>query len=116
MSATYNFRCLRPQHTNVYDDHVLASDYAALEQENKTLHEQVAFLQSREVCTLPHEDVETCGYCQRERLRDALLKARDTFRDFERVNRVLGRSDMATAAGIAREALDEALSSRETCE
>lgn len=47
--------------------------------ENKDLHERVAFLESREVCTRPHKDVETCGYCQRdtlaaenERLRAAL--------------------------------------------
>ena len=51
--------------------------------ENKDLHERVAFLESREVCTRPHKDVETCGYCQRdtlaaenERLR-AMLNAAD---------------------------------------
>ena len=36
--------------------------------ENKDLHERVAFLESREVCTRPHKDVETCGYCQRDTL------------------------------------------------
>lgn len=44
-----------------------------------------------------------------QRLREALEKARDTFRDFERVNRAIGRAEQATAAGIAREACDEAL-------
>lgn len=32
------------------------------------LKEQVAAPQSREVCTVAHEDVETCGYCQRDAL------------------------------------------------
>jgi hypothetical protein len=35
----------------------------------KDLLEQLAAAQSREVCTVAHENVETCGYCQ----RDALL-------------------------------------------
>ena len=35
------------------------------------LHEHCAALESREVCTVAHENVETCGYCQ----RDALLAA-----------------------------------------
>ena len=37
----------------------------------KDLMEQLAFAQSREVCTVAHETVDTCGYCQ----RDALLTA-----------------------------------------
>lgn len=32
------------------------------------MHEQIAALQSREVCTVAHEDVDTCGYCQRDAL------------------------------------------------
>jgi hypothetical protein len=28
----------------------------------------VAALESREVCTVAHENVETCGYCQRDAL------------------------------------------------
>lgn len=44
---------------------------ADLRAENADLHEQVAALQSREVCNSPHENVEECGYCQRDR---ALLR------------------------------------------
>lgn len=32
----------------------------------KDLREQVAALESREVCTRPHENVEVCGFCQRD--------------------------------------------------
>ena len=31
--------------------------------------EEIASLESREVCTYPHDNVEECGYCQRDRLR-----------------------------------------------
>jgi polyhydroxyalkanoate synthesis regulator phasin len=48
---------------------------SALRAENLALHEQVAALESREVCTVAHEDVWTCGYCQRDRLRSALERA-----------------------------------------
>ena len=40
-----------------------------LEIENAKLHEQIAALESREVCTTQHENVEECGYCQRDRLQ-----------------------------------------------
>jgi hypothetical protein len=36
------------------------------------LQEQVAALESREVCTIAHQNVETCGYCQRDELRKQL--------------------------------------------
>ena len=36
------------------------------------LKEKVAFLESREVCAAAHENVETCGYCQRDKLAEAL--------------------------------------------
>lgn len=44
----------------------------AMHQENKELHEQVAVLQSKEVCTAPHDDsiIDGCPYCRLE----ALLK------------------------------------------
>jgi hypothetical protein len=32
------------------------------------LEEKCAFLESREVCAAAHENVETCGYCQRDKL------------------------------------------------
>lgn len=41
------------------------------------LREQVAALESREVCTVAHDNVETCGYCQRDALRDALSRIED---------------------------------------
>jgi hypothetical protein len=43
-----------------------ADEIDRLTRENVDLHEQVALLQSREVCTVAHDDVETCGYCQRD--------------------------------------------------
>ena len=39
------------------------------EAEILALREQVAALESREVCAVAHADVETCGYCQRDDLR-----------------------------------------------
>ena len=44
--------------------------------EGAKLHEQVAALESREVCTAPHENVEECGYCQRDRLQAECEKLR----------------------------------------
>lgn len=58
---------------------VAASDYDALAADFLALKEYCAALESREVCTVAHEDVETCGYCQ----RDALSK------DAERYHRVM---------------------------
>ena len=50
----------------------------ALTAENLSLREQVAALESREVCTVAHENVETCGYCQRDALtaENAALRSR----------------------------------------
>lgn len=47
----------------------------AMHQENKELHEQVAVLQSKEVCIEPHEDsiIDGCPYCRLE----ALLKRQE---------------------------------------
>ena len=45
---------------------VLASDYDALSADFLALKEQCAALESREVCSVAHDDVETCGYCQRD--------------------------------------------------
>jgi hypothetical protein len=42
--------------------------YEKLKQENLTLHEKVSALESREVCGAAHDNVETCGYCQRDGL------------------------------------------------
>lgn len=38
------------------------------------LREQVAALESREVCTVAHDGVETCGYCQRDDIRITLAE------------------------------------------
>jgi hypothetical protein len=43
-------------------------DYLALRQEVLTLKAEISALQSREVCAAAHENVEECGYCQRDRL------------------------------------------------
>lgn len=39
---------------------------AELELQVLALKEQVSALESREVCTQPHYNVETCGFCQRD--------------------------------------------------
>lgn len=41
----------------------------------KDLMEQLAFAQSPEVCTVAHDNVETCGYCQRDALAARLAEA-----------------------------------------
>ena len=45
-------------------------DIARLTAENKDLHEQVAALESKEVCNRPHDDniIEGCPYCRIEDL------------------------------------------------
>ena len=49
--------------------HTASAKIARLTAESVSLREQIAALESREVCTVAHDNVETCGYCQ----RDALL-------------------------------------------
>ena len=41
----------------------------------KDLMEQLAAAQSQEVCTVAHDNVETCGYCQRDALAARLAEA-----------------------------------------
>ena len=41
----------------------------------KDLMEQLAAAQSQEVCTVAHDNVETCGYCQRDALAARLALA-----------------------------------------
>lgn len=42
------------------------------------LHAQLSTLESREVCTAPHDgDVETCGYCQRDALQARVAELED---------------------------------------
>jgi hypothetical protein len=43
--------------------------YDEAEAEILALKEQIASLESREVCTVAHENVERCGYCQRDALK-----------------------------------------------
>jgi hypothetical protein len=38
-----------------------------LKAEVLTLRERIAFLESPEVCAAAHDDVQECGYCQRDR-------------------------------------------------
>jgi hypothetical protein len=38
------------------------------QREATRMHEKCAFLESCEVCAKAHENVETCGYCQRDEL------------------------------------------------
>ena len=56
--------------------YVWHSDYDNLAADFLALKEYCAALESREVCTVAHEDVETCGYCQ----RDALSKDAERYR------------------------------------
>ena len=49
-------------------EYIAASDYDALAAEVLAIKEHCAALESREVCSVAHEDVETCGYCQRDAL------------------------------------------------
>lgn len=46
--------------------------------ENKILHEQIAALESKEVCNLPHDDtiIEGCVYCKLEAARIEILELR----------------------------------------
>ena len=57
--------------------------------ENKDLHEQVAALESREVCTQPHDDevIAGCPYCEIERLRKQLDVRRKYQREYMRERR-----------------------------
>lgn len=55
---------------------VLPSEMRALIADFLAIKEHCAALESREVCTVAHEDVETCGYCQ----RDALSKDAERYR------------------------------------
>lgn len=65
----YRFRCLRPDHVDVYDEHVLASDYDALKAENAELHLQVESLQNKWASRpLSNPDL----IAENERLRAAL--------------------------------------------
>jgi hypothetical protein len=56
----------------------LAAEIESLRSRLLDAKEQVAALESREVCTVAHDNVETCGYCQRDELlaERALIVAR----------------------------------------
>ncbi len=69
----------------------------ALTAENLSLREQVAALESREVCTVAHENVETCGYCQ----RDALTAENAALRDERAL--LVQRAENAEAALVEAE-------------
>ena len=53
----------------------LTAERDAARAEILELHEKVAFLESREVCAAAHDNVETCGYCQRDAARAELKEA-----------------------------------------
>jgi hypothetical protein len=38
------------------------------------LREQISALESREVCAAAHENVDTCGYCQRDSIHKSLMR------------------------------------------
>ena len=71
-------------------DHEHRSDEEVLRAENRELREKVAFFESREVCTKAHDDVDMCGYCQRDFVIGLLREVYDPehFRSFE-VDRLL---------------------------
>ena len=62
----------------------LTASKAALFAENKALHEQVAALESKEVCAKPHDDhvIEGCPYC---RLEDIMTLANEYIDSYERL-------------------------------
>ena len=53
----------------------LTAERDAARAEILELHEKVSFLESREVCAAAHDNVETCGYCQRDAARAELKEA-----------------------------------------
>lgn len=59
------------------------------------LRERIAFLESREVCAAAHDNVDTCGYCQ----RDALISA---LRDIANATGISGKASPANQAWINR--------------
>jgi hypothetical protein len=65
----------------------------------KDLMEQLAAAQSREVCTVAHENVETCGYCQRD-----MLTAENAALREERAL-IIQRAENAEAALVESDAL-----------
>jgi hypothetical protein len=71
----------------------------AMSEEILSLREQVAALESREVCTVAHENVETCGYCQ----RDALTAESAALRDERAL--IIQRAENAEAALVESDAL-----------
>jgi hypothetical protein len=94
MVEKYNFR-FGPLRAAPDGEYVKATDYDAtsshaLELHNRLdhevdkgarlaqtiveMHEKIAFLESREVCAAAHENVETCGYCQRDQYKEALVE------------------------------------------
>jgi hypothetical protein len=57
------------KHPKLYRDEQQAMiELIHLRAEVLSLHEKVAFLESREVCGAAHENVDTCGYCQRDQI------------------------------------------------
>jgi hypothetical protein len=78
----------------------------------KDLMEQLAAAQSREVCTVAHEDVDTCGYCQRDKLRsetEGAIANWTALLDLSHINNVALmtqrdelRAQLARAEGVLR--------------
>lgn len=69
------------------------------------LREQIAALESREVCTVAHDNVGTCGYCQREQGVEAAERdLMDSAMLLRRVSRLLAKADPSALA--PRNAMD----------
>ena len=52
-----------------------SAEIASLAAQNADLRERLAAAESREVCTVAHDNVDTCGYCQRDALAARLAAA-----------------------------------------
>ena len=73
------------------------------------LREQVAALESREVCTVAHDNVEECGFCQRDRLLTALREVMPLLAECDCI--YSDREDMLCPCKAARAAI-----ARSACE
>jgi hypothetical protein len=56
-----------------------ADEIERLRAENIGLYERTGALVSREVCTRAHDHADSCGYCQRDRLLNAMENAIQTY-------------------------------------
>ncbi len=62
-------------HTKAHDElAAMTVERDRLRAENLELHAEISMIKSPEVCAAAHDNVETCGYCQRDKIAEALKK------------------------------------------